>query len=72
MTKACHRYYEGGISSAYCWDVDDGFAAVILVKKSMPPSYNLFFIAHISLQHKINLRRGNQCEELGIRFTWWR
>jgi len=27
-------YYEGGVSSVYCWDVDDGFAAVILIKKS--------------------------------------
>jgi hypothetical protein len=27
-------YYEGGISSVYCWDVQGGFAAVILFKKS--------------------------------------
>jgi len=27
-------YYEGGVSSVYCWDVDDGFASVILIKKS--------------------------------------
>jgi len=27
-------YFEGGISSVYCWDVDDGFAVVILIKKS--------------------------------------
>jgi len=27
-------YYEGGLSSAYCWDLDDGFACVILMKKS--------------------------------------
>jgi len=26
-------YYEGGVSSVYCWDIDDGFAAVILIKK---------------------------------------
>jgi len=26
-------YFEGGVSSAYCWDVDGGFAAVILIKK---------------------------------------
>lgn len=29
------RYFEGGVSSVYCWDLDDGFAAVILIKKSM-------------------------------------
>jgi len=27
-------YFEGGVSSAYCWDVDGGFAAVVLIKKS--------------------------------------
>jgi len=27
-------YYEGGISSVYCWDLDHGFAAVILIKKA--------------------------------------
>ncbi|KAI9725184.1 MAG: F-actin-capping protein subunit beta [Chrysothrix sp. TS-e1954] len=30
-------YYEGGISSVYFWDVDDGFAGVILLKKSVTP-----------------------------------
>lgn len=27
-------YYEGGISSAYLWQLDEGFAGVVLVKKS--------------------------------------
>jgi F-actin-capping protein subunit beta len=27
-------YYEGGLSSVYFWDVDNGFAAVILIKKT--------------------------------------
>ncbi len=27
-------YFEGGISSVYFWDLDDGFAACFLVKKS--------------------------------------
>lgn len=26
-------YYEGGVSSVYFWDLDDGFAGVVLVKK---------------------------------------
>lgn len=26
-------YYEGGVSSAYFWNMDDGFAGVILLKK---------------------------------------
>lgn len=31
------RYYEGGISSVYLWDLDsaDGFAGVVLMKKCM-------------------------------------
>jgi len=27
------RYFEGGISSVYFWDLDPGFAGVILIKK---------------------------------------
>ncbi|KAL1869315.1 hypothetical protein VTK73DRAFT_3182 [Phialemonium thermophilum] len=29
-------YYEGGVSSVYLWDQDDGFAGVVLLKKSSP------------------------------------
>lgn len=29
-----NRYYEGGVSSVYFWDLDDGFAGVVLLKKS--------------------------------------
>ena len=31
-------YYEGGVSSVYFWDVDDGFAGVVLLKKTAPSS----------------------------------
>ncbi|KAL8765992.1 MAG: hypothetical protein Q9209_007081 [Squamulea sp. 1 TL-2023] len=31
-------YYEGGVSSVYFWDLDDGFAGVILLKKTTPKS----------------------------------
>jgi capping protein beta len=32
-------YYEGGVSSVYFWNLDDGFAGVVLLKKGMfPPS----------------------------------
>eukprot|EP01115_Flamella_aegyptia_P002394 TRINITY_DN136434_c0_g1_i1.p1 TRINITY_DN136434_c0_g1~~TRINITY_DN136434_c0_g1_i1.p1 ORF type:complete len:271 (-),score=115.30 TRINITY_DN136434_c0_g1_i1:10-822(-) len=31
-------YFEGGISSVYCWDLDDGFAACILIKKTQDQS----------------------------------
>jgi hypothetical protein len=28
-----YRYYEGGVSSVYLWNLDDGFAGVVLLKK---------------------------------------
>ncbi|TGZ82971.1 F-actin capping protein, beta subunit [Ascodesmis nigricans] len=31
-------YYEGGVSSVYFWNLDDGFAGVILLKKAPKPS----------------------------------
>jgi len=33
-------YYEGGISSAYLWTLDEGFAGCVLFKKSTPGSGN--------------------------------
>ncbi|KAF4510570.1 hypothetical protein G6O67_002447 [Ophiocordyceps sinensis] len=30
-------YYEGGVSSVYLWNLDDGFAGVVLLKKSATP-----------------------------------
>ncbi|KAL2020719.1 hypothetical protein VTK56DRAFT_8019 [Thermocarpiscus australiensis] len=29
-------YYEGGVSSVYMWNLDDGFAGVVLLKKASP------------------------------------
>ena len=34
LTREWDRYYEGGVSSVYLWDLDDGFAGVVLLKKS--------------------------------------
>lgn len=31
-------YFEGGISSVYLWDMDDGFAGCVLLKKSVSPN----------------------------------
>jgi len=31
-------YFEGGVSSVYCWDLEDGFAACILIKKTQDQS----------------------------------
>jgi hypothetical protein len=30
-------YYEGGVSSVYFWNLDDGFAGVVLLKKGTSP-----------------------------------
>lgn len=34
LLRLGYRYYEGGVSSVYFWDLDDGFAGVVLLKKS--------------------------------------
>jgi len=31
-------YFEGGVSSVYCWDLEDGFASVVLIKKTQDQS----------------------------------
>jgi len=31
-------YFEGGVSSVYCWDLDDGFAACVLLKRNQDQS----------------------------------
>jgi len=31
-------YYEGGISSVYFWDIDEGFAGCVLLKKAVSPT----------------------------------
>ncbi|KAF2742634.1 F-actin capping protein, beta subunit, partial [Sporormia fimetaria CBS 119925] len=31
-------YFEGGIASVYLWDMDDGFAGCVLLKKSVSPN----------------------------------
>jgi F-actin capping protein, beta subunit len=37
MDNVDGRYYEGGVSSVYMWDLDDGIAGVVLFKKSILP-----------------------------------
>ena len=47
------RYFEGGVSSVYLWDLDDGgFAGVVVLKKGSVPlspldiyiNHNSFFL----------------------------
>ncbi|KAL8714771.1 MAG: hypothetical protein Q9220_001284 [cf. Caloplaca sp. 1 TL-2023] len=72
-------YYEGGISSVYFWDLDDGFAGVILLKKATPQgsseggwdSIHVFEAidrartAHYKLTSTVILRLGTRNEALG-------
>lgn len=45
VSRRSRRYYEGGVSSVFLWDLDDGgFAGVVLLKKCKscqpsPPCY---------------------------------
>ena len=34
-------YYEGGVSSVYFWNLDDGFAGVVLLKKGIFTDWKL-------------------------------
>jgi hypothetical protein len=37
------RYFEGGISSVYLWDMDDGFAGCVLLKKGRQSCISTIF-----------------------------
>ncbi|KAI4148517.1 MAG: hypothetical protein LQ341_001546 [Variospora aurantia] len=43
-------YYEGGVSSVYFWDLDDGFAGVVLLKKSM---FSFIHVAPIEAKERL-------------------
>lgn len=57
------RYYEGGVSSVYFWDLDDGFAGVVLLKKSRcilgPSRMDCFpLLTRTTYSHTIRKERG--------------
>ncbi|KAL4967959.1 3'-5' DNA helicase [Aspergillus stella-maris] len=73
-------YYEGGVGSVYFWDLDDGFAGVILLKKGVSPggkhagewdSIHVFEatdrarMAHYKLTSTVILHLSNESEALG-------
>ncbi|KAL2812053.1 hypothetical protein BJX63DRAFT_421963 [Aspergillus granulosus] len=73
-------YYEGGVGSVYFWDLDDGFAGVILLKKGISPggkqsgewdSIHVFEAtdrgraAHYKLTSTVILHLANETEALG-------
>ena len=41
-------YYEGGVSSVYFWNLDDGFAGVVLLKKGRCLTFSPS-VAHIGI-----------------------
>ncbi|OJZ92522.1 hypothetical protein ASPFODRAFT_120451 [Aspergillus luchuensis CBS 106.47] len=73
-------YYEGGVGSVYFWDLDDGFAGVILLKKGVTPgakssgewdSIHVFEatdrarMSHYKLTSTVILHLANESESLG-------
>jgi len=77
---ALDRYYEGGISSVYFWDIDEGFAGCVLLKNSSKPSskssgswdsIHVFEAldrsrtAHYKLTSTVILSLGSEAESLG-------
>jgi capping protein (actin filament) muscle Z-line, beta len=36
-----NSYYEGGVSSVYVWELEEGFAAAILIKKGKKKTHDL-------------------------------
>lgn len=73
-------YYEGGVGSVYFWDLDDGFAGVVLLKKGVTPgsqssgewdSIHVFEAtdrarsSHYKLTSTVILHLANQSEALG-------
>ncbi|KAJ5086118.1 hypothetical protein N7532_010889 [Penicillium argentinense] len=73
-------YYEGGVGSVYFWDLDDGFAGVVLLKKGVTPgsqssgewdSIHVFEAtdrarsSHYKLTSTVILHLANQSDALG-------
>ncbi|GEM10936.1 WASH complex, F-actin capping protein, beta subunit [Rhodotorula toruloides] len=52
-------YYEGGVSSVYLWDTDDGFAGVVLIKKTNDAGAST--TSWDSVHVFESLERGRQC-----------
>jgi hypothetical protein len=62
-------YYEGGVSSVYFWNLDDGFAGVVLLKKGMFPPLLSKIRGEKYLIKKQLLRRPEGVREPGTQST---
>jgi hypothetical protein len=65
------RYYEGGISSVYLWDLEDGgFAGAVLLKKSkVTPAMSIYFMCSQSNPSRQRCRRMRPIKDHGIPST---
>ena len=55
-------YYEGGVSSVYFWNLDDGFAGVVLLKKcefTFCPQAVTFNLECITISRDMNYGQAN-------------
>ena len=59
------RYYEGGVSSVYFWNLDDGFAGVVLLKKGkdIPREY---YLKAVLLRRHSGVTNGQKRRGLGF------
>jgi capping protein (actin filament) muscle Z-line, beta len=46
-------YFEGGVSSVYLWDLDHGFAGILLIKKGLSICQACRQFAEINQQQKL-------------------
>jgi len=67
ITSVTFRYYEGGISSVYLWDLDDGgFAGVVLFKKGrISPTNRAAFAGYLTPNPGIVLNPASPAESIG-------
>ena len=63
LTVHAYRYFEGGVSSVYLWDLDDGgFAGVVLLKKS---TYFQYLFYHDPTHHPTAMTPNTPSEPSG-------
>jgi hypothetical protein len=66
--KKKFRYFEGGVSSVYLWDLDHGFAGVILIKKAGDGSkkikgcWDSIHVIEVQVRQLITLTWLNVCD----------
>jgi len=66
------RYFEGGVSSVYLWDLDHGFAGVILIKKAGDGSrkikgcWDSIHVIEVQVSHKKIFWKFSQIDTLEV------